>query len=125
MRTRWALPLLVLLPLTAHAVDLISHRVLNVEEAGSKVSFDVEVDPVGDRLPNEEELAALSDNLAGERSETSKFVLFYLPDMKPGAGAFATANHNPNMEVNIMPFALIAYPQYKEFLPAELQEFVD
>ena len=41
--------------------------------------------------------------------------MIYLPGMQVGAGAFATANHNPNLKVNIMKFMLFRYPQYKKF----------
>jgi len=127
MRRAWAVFLAACISAVALADDdVISHRVLNREvSAGGVPSFDVEVQPIGDRLPSEEELGALSNHLVQGDSRNRKFVLFYLPGMAVGSGAYATAHHEPDMTVNVMPFMLIQYPEYKEYLPEELQGLLD
>lgn len=84
--------------------DLIPFRVLTRHETGSiKVMFDVEVDLVDGRYPNEQELGAISMCLlAREKRHDRTFVGFFLPGMRLNAGAFATAHHNPQMEVRIL-----------------------
>ena len=84
---------------------LIPYTVINREESGSmKLSIDLRVDLVDGRLPNKEELAAISSKLKRQHDRT--FISFYLPGMEVGAGAFATAHHNPSLEVKIQPFLL-------------------
>jgi hypothetical protein len=101
----------------AHSKDLIPYKILKRQELSTiKLSLDVEVPLVQGRLPNENEIAALSNYLVSkERKHQRSFVMIYLPDMEVGAGAFATASHNPNLKVNIMKFMLFRYPQYKKF----------
>ena len=79
---------------------------INREEFGTaKVSFDVRVDRVNGRLPTKEQLAAISNHLyAKERKHDRTFVVFYLPGMKVNAGGFATAHHNPTLEVRLLNF---------------------
>lgn len=86
---------------------LIPFAILSREEKASiKVSFTILVDIVdGKRLPSSNELGAISQYLFSlEKPHERTFVEFLLPGMKPGAGAFATAHHNPKMEVDILPF---------------------
>ncbi|REG86732.1 hypothetical protein DFP81_101297 [Marinomonas pollencensis] len=69
------------------------------------------------RLPNERELAELSKFLVSkERKHDRSFITFYLPGMEVGAGAYATAHHNPKLKVNIMKFMLMQYPGYTKFV---------
>lgn len=102
----------------AGANELIVHKILKREELKNiKLSIDVQVELVNGRLPNEKELGDLSRQLVkNEKKHDRSFISFYLPGMKVGAGAYATAHHNPKMEVNIMNFMLYQYPQYKKFI---------
>lgn len=94
------------------------YKILNREELGSKkLSLDVQVGLVDGRLPNEQELGEISIYLVSkEKKHDRTFVLFYLPGMKVGSGAFASAHHNPTMEVKIMKFMLQPYSQYRKYL---------
>jgi len=109
--------MLVMLTGCEETKNLVPYKILNKSEMGTiKVSFDVEVGVVDDRLPNENELAAISEHLIkNEQKHDRSFVVFYLPKMKIGAGGFATAHHNPKMEVKIMKYMLMQYPQYKKY----------
>jgi hypothetical protein len=72
---------------------------------------------VNKRLPNKEELGKISTYLVGkEPTRERSFVLFYLPHMNRDKGAFATAHHNPDMKVEILPEMLFQYPKYKKFV---------
>ena len=108
----------LLLASSSAAADQIPFEVIQQDDMGSiKLSLDVQVPLVDGRLPNAEELGAVSEHLvetSGEHERT--FVSFYLPGMKVGAGAFATAHHNPEMSVKIQDFMLMQYPQYLELL---------
>lgn len=85
--------------------ELIPYSVINREEMGStKLSIDLRVDLVDGRLSNKEELAAISSKLKMRHDRT--FISFFLPGMELGAGAFATAHHNPSLEVKINTFFL-------------------
>ena len=111
---------MVLTSVTSEADDsLIAHKVLQRSELGRvKLSLDVEVSLIDGRLPTEAELATISNVLVSqERTHERSFVTFYLPGMKIGHGAFATAHHNPDMEVNILMFMLNNYPEYEKFIP--------
>jgi len=103
--------------LTIAAENLIPYKILNRSEmAHYKVSYDIEVPIVGNRLPNEKELGAISTYLVSkEKVHDNSFVLFYLPGMKLGAGAYATAHHQPEMKVVIMKFMLSQYPEYRQY----------
>jgi len=100
------------------ADSTIPYEVIKRDELGSiKLSIDVQVPLVDGRLPNTDELGAVSEHLVATSGEYDRtFVSFYLPDMKVGAGAFATAHHNPDMQVQIQDFMLMQYPQYLELL---------
>ena len=105
------------LPSRATALDqLISYAVIErAETRNIKVSYDLRVDLVDGRLPSEAELAAISRHLhAKERTHERTFVLFYLPGMPPGAGAFATAHHNPSLKVKVLDYMLPE--QYRHLL---------
>ena len=97
---------------------MISYKIADREEMRSvKLSLDVRVNLVNGRLPNKQELGVISNYLVSkERRHDRTFVLFYLPGMKIDAGAYATAHHNPKMEVQIMKYMLYSYPQYQIFL---------
>lgn len=99
------------------AETLIPHKILDKSELSTiKLSIDIEVPLVNGRLPNEKEIGALSKYLvAKERKHDRSFISFFLPGMKPGAGAYATAHHNPDMKVNIMKYMLIQYPKYQKY----------
>ncbi len=96
---------------------LIPFKIWNREEVGSaKVSFDVAVPIIDDRLPTKQELGSISKYLVSNESKHDQsFVSFYLPEMQVGAGAFATAHHNPNMEVVVNTIMLYAYREYRKF----------
>jgi hypothetical protein len=102
-------------PISHAANDLIPHHVLNRSELGTmKVALDIEVPLVEGRLPTADELGAVSRFLVSrERKHDRSFVVFYLPGMKIGSGAYATAHHNPDMEVEILDFMLLQYPEYQ------------
>ncbi|MDA8010652.1 MAG: hypothetical protein MPJ22_13800 [Pirellulales bacterium] len=82
-----------------------------------KVSFDIAVPLIDGRLPTKQELGAISRHLVKSEPRKYKraFVGFYLPEMEQGAGSFATAHHNPKMEVQMLTALLYLYPQYKKF----------
>jgi len=112
--------ILILFSSIAWGVDngVISYKVIERKELGTiKISLDVLVNLVDGRLPNKQELASLSSYLVSKENKHDRsFVLFYLPEMKVGYGAYATAHHNPKMKVNIMEFMLYDYPQYRKFI---------
>ncbi len=112
--------MLGLLMASTHAVaaDQIPYEVIQKAELSSiKLSIDVEVPLVDGRLPSADELGAISEHLVENSNKHDRtFVSFYLPGMKVGAGAYATAHHNPDMSVNIQDFMLMQYPQYLELL---------
>ena len=97
--------------------ELILYEIVNKSEMATiKLSIDVQVPLINGRLPNQKELGALSNYLVSkERKHERSFVSFYLPNMRVGEGAYATAHHNPDMKVNIMKFMLAQYPEYKNF----------
>lgn len=103
-----------------HAEDkLIPYKIIDkITLSNIKLSFDIEVPLMNGRLPNEKELSSISSHLV--KSESTKyeksFIAFYLPGMEINAGAYATAHHNPNIKVNIMPFMLMRYPEYQKLL---------
>ena len=96
---------------------LIPYKIWKQSEFGTeKISFDVLVPVIDGRLPTEKELGAISKYIVGkEKKHKRSFVAFYLPEMEIDAGAFATAHHNPTMDVNIQLFMLYQYPEYKKF----------
>ena len=62
----------------------------------------IQVELVDGRLPNADELGAISTHLVKASTDERKFVAFYLPGMRAGEGAFATAHHLPKLEVKIL-----------------------
>ncbi|QEW06339.1 hypothetical protein [Nitrincola iocasae] len=96
----------------------IPFEVIKQDQLGSiKLSLDVQVPLVDGRLPTADELGAVSEHLVATSGKHDRtFVAFYLPGMEVGAGAFATAHHDPEMEVRILDFMLMQYPQYLELL---------
>jgi hypothetical protein len=80
----------------------IPYRILDDTQAGNeKKVYNLEVDLVDGRLPEKTELGAVSQGLRSHRHKKT-FVNFYLPGMEKGAGAFATAHHDPQMTVRIL-----------------------
>jgi hypothetical protein len=118
MRFKGLLLSLLLTTSQVIAGDKIPYEVIDKSELGTiKMSFDVQIPLVDNRLPNSEEIGAISKYLVNTSSWHERtFVSFYLPGMKVGSGAFATAHHNPDMEVNIMPIILMQYPEYSKFV---------
>jgi hypothetical protein len=108
------------LPLAAQAAETpsIPYEVLQRSELGSiKLSLDVQVPLVDGQLPSAEQIGEVSQYLVSrEQPHDRAFVTFYLPEMKVGAGAYATAHNNPEMQVQIQDFMLMQYPQYLELL---------
>jgi hypothetical protein len=88
---------------TKTSQSLIPYEILSRDENQHfKVSYEIQVDLVAGRLPTAEELGRISQSLyAQERQHDRTFVTFLLPDMVSGAGAFASAHHDPEMEVKI------------------------
>ena len=84
--------------------DLIPFSIIERKEfLHYKVSYDIRVNLVDERLPTTEELAALSNHLKNTENPHEKtFVTFYLPAMMVNAGAFATAHHTPDLEVKVI-----------------------
>ena len=101
------------------SVNLISHKILNRSEMSTfKVSYDIEVPLINNKLPTAEQLGAISNHLISkERNHDKSFVLFYLPRMKMDHGAYASAHHMPTMQVKIMDYSLIDYSEYHHFIP--------
>lgn len=97
---------------------LIPFKIWKREEYGTaKISFDVAVPLIDNRLPTKREIGKISRHLVSkERKHKKSFVLFYLPEMQVGSGAFAMAHHNPTMEVEILTSMLWNYPEYKKFV---------
>ena len=104
---------------SANSEKTIPYKILHKEELRNiKLSIDVQVPLIDGRLPNKKELGQLSEYLVSkERKHERVFVSFFLPGMQLGAGAFATAHHNPTMQVKILDMMLFQYPQYRKFLP--------
>lgn len=106
----------MLMDMKNEAMKLINYTVIKRDELGDmKLSYDIRVGLVNERLPTADELEAVSRYLhRKEKRHDRTFVAFYLPGMEVGAGAFATAHHNPNLEVNILEFMIP--DQYKHLL---------
>jgi hypothetical protein len=100
-------------------INLISYKVLNrLEISNLKISYDIEVHLINNKLPTAEQLGDISNYLiSNEKNHDKSFVLFYLPRMKMGSGAYASAHHMPAMQVKIMDFSLIDYNEYHHFIP--------
>ena len=98
--------------------SLIPYEVHDRSTLGTqKFSIDLFVDLVDERLPNVGELEAISNSIVQKTGKFERyFVTFYLPGMEVGSGAFATAHHNPDLEVKILEFILMVYPQYQKFV---------
>lgn len=99
--------------------SLIPYKILKKDRlANIKLSLDVEVPVIDQRLPNEEELGDLSAYLAKASGDYERvFVVFYLPGMEVDAGGFATAHHNPELTVKMIRVMLMEYPQYYYLIP--------
>jgi hypothetical protein len=85
-------------------VPLIPYSIITSElQPPLKCSYYVRVDFVGNRLPTEDELAAVSRKIKsdGPRSD-NVFVLFYMPGENPDDMSWATAHHTPNLRVSIV-----------------------
>lgn len=110
----------VLLSLVAHAADVpsIPYEVIQRSEMGStKLSMDVEVPLVDGQLPTADQIGEVSAYLVSREGEHERtFVNIYLPGMKVGGGAYATAHHTPEMRVQIMDYMLMQYPEYAQLL---------
>lgn len=120
------LALVLGLPSLAFSSETIPYRILNKTALPPfKLSMDIEVPLINGKPPTIMELGALSKHLVGkERKYDRAFVLFYLPGMKVGAGAYASAHHNPIMEVKVFRYSLIEHPEYHVFIP-EIIEALD
>lgn len=116
-----AIPLSILLlifSITTYSEEqLIQYKIIEKSEmAHYKFSVAIEVPIIEGRLPNEQELGALSKYLvAKEQKHDRSFVSFYLPGMALNAGSYATAHHNPKMEVEITKYMLKQYPIYAKY----------
>lgn len=104
------------------AKKLIDFKVINhKEDLPFKVSWDIRVDLVDGRLPTEEELTDLSRALQRKNEDVERtFVLFYLPGMEVGSGAFAQAHHDPTLTKATIQTLLIP-DEYKNLYKASLE----
>ncbi len=80
-----------------------------------KVSYDVEIGLVEDRLPTESEILEIARKLRSRKHQRT-FVCFYLPGMVVDSGAFATGHSTPETTVRVMDFAV---PQRYKHLVAD------
>lgn len=97
---------------------LIPYEVIHRDETPPyKVSYDIRVNLVNERLPAKEELERVSEHLRSQEKGCERmFVLYYLPGMTVDSGAYATAHHTPQFEgVRILAM----------FIPKEYQHFID
>ena len=103
---------------------LINYEIIKRDKVPKfKESFDIRVGLVDGRLPNKEELAAISAKLRN-KSFDKTFVCFYLPGMVVDAGAFAIAHHDPDTRpVQIITARLS--DKYKNLLRAADAELVE
>ncbi|MCP4161200.1 MAG: hypothetical protein GY760_14090 [Deltaproteobacteria bacterium] len=75
------------------------YKAINKETSNNKASYDVEVDLVQNRLPNESELKNIALEIKEDSGPVNNlFICFYLPGMKINAGAYATG-HQCNIEI--------------------------
>jgi hypothetical protein len=89
---------------------LVPHKVLNRNENTvlDKLALDIEVPLIDERLPSTKELSAIAEHLVGTPRHAKTWVLFYLPGMEAGAGAYASAHYLPEPEgVKLVPLALL------------------
>ncbi len=107
--------------------QLIPYKIIKEDRVGGfKLSLDVEVSVAEGRLPNEKELGELSMYLATFSGKYDRvFVVYYLPGMILDAGGFATAHHNPDMNVVMMKEMLLEYPKYYYLIPEIREQFPD
>src|SRR5690554_1950194 len=93
----------VLLTFAAHAVEVpsVACEVIQRSAVGAiKLSLDVEMPLVDGQLPTADQIGEVSAYLVSREGEHEPtFVNIYLPGMKVGAGAYATAHHTPDMKV--------------------------
>ncbi len=60
---------------------------------------------------SEEELTKIANKLFAESPSVNKiFIMFYLPCMKVGSGAWASAIFDPTLQISIMDFMLSTNP---------------
>lgn len=102
----------------AAEVPSVPYEVIQRSEVGAiKLSLDVEMPLIDGKLPTAEQIGEVSAYLVSREGEHERtFVNIYLPGMKVGAGAYATAHHTPEMRVQIMDYMLMQYPQYQALL---------
>lgn len=82
------------------------YKIVGVEKSGNqKFSAEVIVDIVDGHVPRENELAAVSNEIANANKGFQRwFISFYLPGMEVGEGVYATGHHDPELEIRF-PFA--------------------
>lgn len=100
-------------------LDLISYKVLSRSELSTfKVSYNIEVPLVNNKLPTAKQMGDISNYLISKEPLHEKsFVIFLLPQMVVGNGAYASAHHTPEMKVEIMEQFLFGYEEYHHFIP--------
>ena len=102
---------------TSAKEQLISYQIIKRDTLRKfKESYDIRVDLVEGRLPNEKELEAVSATLRN-KSFDKTFICFYLPGMEVDAGAFATAHHDPNPQAAKINLFMVP-PKFKELASA-------
>lgn len=103
------------------AEKLIPYKIIDktINDKLNKLTLNIEVNVVNNRLPNKKELGELSKYLVRieDKVFSNTWVFFFLPGMKKDAGAYATGHHNPNMKVEILDYVINNnYPQYKKYM---------
>lgn len=74
----------------------------SIEQPPIKCQYKVRVDFVGERLPTEEELVAVSNEIKSRNPRSERtFVLFYLAGEDPHGTPWASAHHTPELAVDI------------------------
>ena len=108
---------------SGEAVTLIPYETLNLEanRVLDKLTLEIEVPLVDERLASKQELSALAKHLVGTPRHARTWVFFYLPGMEVDAGAYATAHYLPQPEgVKLVPLGL--YNTDYEYLDPDLME---
>lgn len=99
--------------LTVNGKEIIySVRDFKHNEVFDKYNLNIEISLIEGRLPNKDEISMVSKAVIPQYPDAEmKWVFFILPQMKVGAGAYATDHRIPKPEgVKIMEFMLLNSP---------------
>ena len=112
---------LLILTIASFASETIPYKILKEKVYPYKASYDIEVPLVKGKLPNKQQIKDISIEVQAQSNKKPTFVLIYLPGMEVGAGAYATAHHDPDLSVDVIELTLIEYPKYLKLLPKKKQ----